>query len=95
MAAPKDPQELIRPARDGALRVLRAARDAGVPRTVMTSSCAAIAYGYPQQPAVLTEENWSNPDYTEQLTQRPGLKLHEFSSLDRKRFIWPEFEAHS
>jgi dihydroflavonol-4-reductase len=74
MGAPKDPQELIRPARDGALRVLRAACDAGVPRTVMTSSCAAIAYGYPQLPPVLTEENWSDPDYTADCPPYPASK---------------------
>ena len=39
---PKDPDELIVPARDGALRVLRAALDAGVERVAMTSSVAAI-----------------------------------------------------
>ena len=37
--------ELIRPARDGTLRVLRAAMEAGVRRVVLTSSGAAIAYG--------------------------------------------------
>ena len=40
---PKDADELIVPARDGALRALRAARAAGVKRFVMTSSVAAIA----------------------------------------------------
>ena len=44
-AQPKDEQELIRPAREGTLRVLRAARDAGVKRVVVTSSFAAIGYG--------------------------------------------------
>jgi dihydroflavonol-4-reductase len=39
---PKDPQELIVPARDGALRVLRAALAAGVDRVVLTSSVAAV-----------------------------------------------------
>src|SRR5450755_3285134 len=39
---PKDPDELIVPARDGALRVLRAALDAGVERVVLTSALAAI-----------------------------------------------------
>lgn len=43
--SPKDDQELVRPARDGALRVLQAAADAGVKRVVMTSSTAAVAYG--------------------------------------------------
>src|SRR5262245_28884912 len=40
-AAPKHADELIVPARDGTLRVLRAARDAGVARVVLTSSCGA------------------------------------------------------
>jgi dihydroflavonol-4-reductase len=44
---PKDPDDLIRPAREGALRVLRAARDAKVKRVVLTSSFAAIGYGHP------------------------------------------------
>ncbi|MCB9680643.1 MAG: NAD-dependent epimerase/dehydratase family protein [Alphaproteobacteria bacterium] len=39
--------EVIRPAVDGNLRVLRAARDAGCQRVVLTSSCAAIYYGHP------------------------------------------------
>ncbi len=43
---PEDDDELIVPARDGALRVLSAARDAGVKRVVMTSSFAAIGYGH-------------------------------------------------
>lgn len=60
---PKDPDDLIRPAKDGALRVLKAAKAAGVKRVVLTSSMAAIAYGWgDNRPAVLTEEHWSNPD---------------------------------
>jgi dihydroflavonol-4-reductase len=60
---PRDPDELIIPARDGALRVLKAARASGVKRVVMTSSVAAIAYGWGDaRPAVLNETHWSNPD---------------------------------
>jgi len=60
---PKDPDVLIRPARDGALRVLKASKAAGVKRVVMTSSMAAIAYGWGDaRPALLTEEHWSDPD---------------------------------
>ncbi|MFC6198081.1 SDR family oxidoreductase [Ponticaulis profundi] len=62
-AQPKNPDELIKPARDGALRVLRAAKAAGVKRVVMTSSMAAIAYGWgDSRPDLLTEAHWSNPD---------------------------------
>jgi dihydroflavonol-4-reductase len=57
---PKDEDELIRPARDGTLRVLRAARDAGVKRVVMTSSFAAVSYGNKQEGGVFTEKNWTD-----------------------------------
>jgi nucleoside-diphosphate-sugar epimerase len=61
-AAPKDENELIVPAREGALRVLRAARDAGVKRVVLTSSYAAIGYGQPQQKTPFDETNWTDPN---------------------------------
>jgi dihydroflavonol-4-reductase len=59
---PKDPDELIVPARDGALRVLRAARDAGVERVVLTSSFAAIGYGHAPTDRAFTEEDWTELD---------------------------------
>jgi dihydroflavonol-4-reductase len=59
---PKDENELIVPARDGALRVLRAARDAGVKRVVLTSSFAAIGYGRQRRDTPFTEEDWTEPD---------------------------------
>jgi dihydroflavonol-4-reductase len=57
---PKDENELIVPARDGALRVLRAARDAGVRRVVMTSSIAAVGYGRGKLDHTLTEDDWTD-----------------------------------
>lgn len=57
---PKHEDELIVPAREGALRVLRAARDAGVKRVVMTSSFAAIGYGHEEQSAPFNETNWTD-----------------------------------
>ncbi|MEQ9317173.1 MAG: aldehyde reductase [Henriciella sp.] len=60
---PKSADELIIPARDGALRVLKAAKAEGVKRVVMTSSMAAIAYGWgDKRPSPLNEGHWSNPD---------------------------------
>ena len=59
---PKHEDELIVPARDGALRVLRAARDAGVKRVVLTSSFAAIGYGHPERRAPFDETTWTNLD---------------------------------
>jgi nucleoside-diphosphate-sugar epimerase len=60
-AVPKDENEIIAPARDGTLRVLRAARDAGVRRVVLTSSFAAIGYGHPLQTAPFDETLWTDP----------------------------------
>ena len=59
---PKDENELIVPAREGALRVLRASRDAGVRRVVLTSSFAAIGYGHAPQSAAFDESSWTDPD---------------------------------
>ena len=59
---PRDADELIVPARDGALRALKAARDAGVRRVVMTSSVAAIAYGNGPGEHRFTESDWTNLD---------------------------------
>src|SRR5665811_110324 len=56
---PKGEKDLLIPARDGTLRVLRAARDAGVKRVVLTSSFAAIGYGHGQTDRVFNEEDWT------------------------------------
>lgn len=60
--APKHEDELIVPAREGTLRVLRAARDAGVRRVVLTSSFAAIGYGSKPADRPFSEESWTDPD---------------------------------
>jgi nucleoside-diphosphate-sugar epimerase len=57
---PKHEDELIVPAREGTLRVLRAARDAGVKRVVFTSSFAAIGYGHEPQEKPFSETDWTN-----------------------------------
>lgn len=60
---PDDENELIRPAVDGTLRVLRAAAAAGtVKRVVVTSSAAAVRFGDKDDTAVHTEADWSNVD---------------------------------
>ena len=59
---PRHEDELIVPAREGALRVLRAARDAAVKRVVLTSSFAAIGYGQKPQREPFDETNWTNPN---------------------------------
>ena len=61
-SVPKDENELIIPARDGTLRVLCAARVAGVKRVVLTSSTAAVAYGHLPQREPFNEASWTNLD---------------------------------
>ncbi|WP_022880679.1 NAD-dependent epimerase/dehydratase family protein [Gryllotalpicola ginsengisoli] len=75
-----DPDEVVVPARDGALRVLRAARDAGTRRVVLTSSFAAIGYS-PKPVRDYTEEDWTNP-------ATPGLAAYPLSKTVAERAAW-------
>jgi dihydroflavonol-4-reductase len=78
---PKDDDELIRPARDGALRVMRAARDAGVKRVVMTASTACIAYGHGSYTQPKTEADWSDE------TNRADTSAYERSKTIAERAV--------
>ena len=60
-SVPRHEDELIVPAREGALRVLRASRAAGVKRVVLTSSFAAIGYGKEPQSRAYDETHWTDP----------------------------------
>ncbi len=79
---PKNDGELVRPARDGALRVLKAARDAGVKRVVMTSSTAAVTYGHGGRSQAFTEADWSDP------TDRTDSSAYERSKMIAERTAW-------
>jgi dihydroflavonol-4-reductase len=59
-SVPRHEGELIVPAREGTLRVLRASRDAGVKRVVLTSSFAAIGYGHKPQVEPFDETTWTD-----------------------------------
>lgn len=59
---PDNADEVIIPARDGTLRVLRAARDAGVGRVVLTSSFAAVGYGLQHPGRDFDERDWTEED---------------------------------
>ncbi len=80
-AVPKHEDELIIPAREGTLRVLKAARDAGVRRVVLTSSFAAIGYGHEQTDKPYTEESWTNPD-------QPNVTAYIKSKTLAERAAW-------
>jgi nucleoside-diphosphate-sugar epimerase len=79
---PKDENELIVPAREGALRVLRASRDAGVKRVVLTSSFAAIGYGHPQQTAPFSETDWTDPSGNDVMPYTKSKTLAERAAWD-------------
>jgi nucleoside-diphosphate-sugar epimerase len=79
---PKHEDELIRPAREGTLRVLRAARDAGVRRVVLTSSFASIGYGHPPQAAPFDETCWTNLDSGEVAAYPKSKTLAERAAWD-------------
>ena len=79
---PKDDDELVRPARDGALRVLQAARDEGVRRVVMTASTAAIAYGHGGRDIPFTEADWSDE------TNHADSSGYERSKTIAERAAW-------
>jgi len=58
--APEHEDELIKPATEGTLRVLKAAAEAGVKRVVLTSSLAAVSGGHPvDDQRIFTEDDWS------------------------------------
>lgn len=83
MAEPKNPDDLIIPARDGALRALKAARDAGVKRVVMTSSTAAICYGAERSnDKLFTEADWSNIDAAESYAYIKSKTIAERAARD-------------
>jgi dihydroflavonol-4-reductase len=78
---PKHEDELIVPARDGALRVLRAARDAGVKRVVLTSSFAAVGYGIAERATPFDETDWTD-------LNSPGLSAYTKSKTIAERAAW-------
>lgn len=78
---PKDDDELVRPARDGALRVLKAAQAAGVKRVVMTASTACIAYGRGSRETPFTEADWTDE------TNRADTSAYERSKTIAERAV--------
>ena len=75
-----NPDEVVIPARDGALRVLRAARDNGARRVVLTSSFAAVGYS-PKPVRDYDESDWTDP-------ATPGLPAYPLSKAVAERAAW-------
>ena len=73
--------DLIIPAREGALRVLRAARAAGVKRVVLTSAFHAVSWGWPHDGHVFTDDDWTVLD-------GPGVDAYGKSKTLAERAAW-------
>ena len=85
LTATKNEEEVIRPAVDGVLRVLRAARDANVKRVVFTSTCGAIYYGHPLRTEPFDETNWTNVEGSDMSAYVKSKTLAERAAWDFMR----------
>src|SRR4051794_20542325 len=74
-------EDVIVPARDGTLRVLRAARDGGVRRVVLTSAFHAVSWGHPHTDHVFTEADWTVLD-------GPGVDAYGKSKTLAEQAAW-------
>ena len=79
--APQDENDLIRPAKEGTLRVLRAASEHNIKRVVLTSSVAAISAGHPREKTHFDEKDWSLPD-------SPTIDSYSKSKTLAERAAW-------
>jgi len=83
LVMPKNAEALIAPARDGALRALKAAKEADVERVVMTSSMAAIAYGKDHPVGrVMDENDWTDPDHADNTAYTRSKVIAEQAARD-------------
>jgi nucleoside-diphosphate-sugar epimerase len=77
----EDEAQLVATAREGTLRVLRAARDAGVRRVVLTSAFHAVSWGHPDTSRVFTEDDWTVLD-------GPGTDAYARSKTLAEQSAW-------
>ena len=81
LSAPKDKNEMIKPAVEGTLRVLKAARQCDVKRVVLTSNFGAVGYSHTDTSKIITEESWTNPD-------EKGLSPYNQSKVLAEKAAW-------
>lgn len=85
-SVPENDDEMVVPARDGVLRVLRAAREAGVKRVVLTSAFGAVGMGHPEKSRVFTEADWSDVD--------AGIPPYQKSKTLAEKAAWQFVAEH-
>ena len=82
MVQPKDAEEVIRPAVDGTLRAMKAAKAAGIERVILTSSTVAImGCDLPEGRSAYDEQDWTDPD-------REGVSPYAQSKTLAERAAW-------
>lgn len=81
MTIPKDEAQAIRPAVEGIVRILKAARTANVKRVVMTSNFGAVGFSKRNPDIATTEADWTDPN-------EKGLSIYEKSKLLAERAAW-------
>ena len=81
LRVPKDENEMIVPAVDGTIRILKAAGNAGVKRVVMTSNFGAVGYSHKDTTKIITEESWTDPN-------EKGLSAYNKSKVMAERAAW-------
>lgn len=77
----EDERQLIAPAVDGTLRVLRAARDGGVLRVVLTSAFHAVSWGYRHDGRIFNDDDWT-------ILDGPGVDAYGKSKTLAERAAW-------
>lgn len=87
VAQPKDPEELIKPAREGALNVLKAAQAAGIKRVVLTSSVAAVSVNDKGDSAPQTADDWTD-------TNNPAANPYALSKTLAEQAAWDFVKQH-
>ncbi|MFJ4223265.1 NAD-dependent epimerase/dehydratase family protein [Microbacterium sp. NPDC089695] len=87
IGAVDDEDAVIRPAREGTLRVLRAAADAGVRRVVLTSAFHAVSWGWTDTEHTFTDDDWSKLD-------GPGVDAYTKAKTLAERDAWEFAAAH-
>jgi dihydroflavonol-4-reductase len=78
---PRRADDMIRPAVDGTLRVLKAARKAGVKRVVMTSNYGAVGYSKKKVRGLINEKSWTDP-------KQRGLSAYNRSKVLAELAAW-------
>lgn len=83
LVQPKDEAEVVRPAVEGTLRALRAAREAGIARAIVTSSSVAVTGGTPRPGrTTFDEDDWTDPNSPSATPYAKSKVLAELAAWD-------------